>query len=64
MTAVNVQPSVSAKVDVAKGKTLERTSIQRDDFTKLLQAKKDNAQQSGKTDAVKETKQTDGTKTD
>lgn len=64
MTAVNVQPSVSAKVDVAKGKTLERTSIQRDDFTKLLQAKKDNAQQSGKTEAGKETKQTDGTKTD
>lgn len=64
MTAVNVQPSVSAKVDVAKGKTLERTSIQREDFTKLLQAKKDNAQQSGKTEAGKETKQTDGTKTD
>ncbi len=64
MTAVKVQPSVTAKADVAKGKSPERTSVQKDDFTKLLQAKKDGAQQSGKTEAGKENKVADGTKTD
>lgn len=65
MTAVKVQPSVTAKSDLVKGRGSEQTSVQRDDFTKLLQAKKDGAQQSGKTESKKpETQKADGTGSD
>lgn len=65
MTAVKVQPSVTAKSDLVKGRGSEQTSVQRDDFTKLLQAKKDGAQQSGKTESKKpETQKPDGTGSD
>lgn len=60
MTAGKVQPSVQAKVDVAKRAVSEQASVKKDDFTKLLQAKKDGAQTAEKTEARKP----DGAKAD
>ena len=53
MTAGKVQPSVQVKIDGAKRMASEQSSVQRDDFTKLLQAKKDGTSQTGKTDTGK-----------
>lgn len=66
MTAGKVQPSVQAGIDVAKRAASDQPSIQRDDFTKLLQAKKDGAQQAGKADTGKkaEPKRAEETKAD
>lgn len=60
MTAGKVQPSVQAKVDVAKRAVSEQASVKKNDFTKLLQAKKDGAQTAEKTEARKP----DGAKAD
>lgn len=60
MTAGKVQPSVQAKVDVAKRAVSEQASVKKDDFTKLLQAKKDGGQTAEKTEARKP----DGAKAD
>lgn len=53
MTAGKVQPSVQARTDVAKRVVSDQPSIQRDDFTRLLQAKKDGTQQTSKADTGK-----------
>lgn len=53
MTAGKVQPSVQARIDAAKRAVSDQPSIQRDDFTRLLQAKKDGTQQAGKADTGK-----------
>lgn len=53
MTAGKVQPPVQARIDVATRAVSDQPSIQRDDFTKLLQAKKDGTQQAGKADTGK-----------
>lgn len=53
MTAGKVQPPVQARTDVAKRVVSDQPSIQRDDFTRLLQAKKDGTQQTGKADTGK-----------
>ena len=64
MTAGKVQPSVQVKIDGAKRMASEQSSVQRDDFTKLLQAKKDGTSQTGKTDTGKKPDKADGTAAD